>query len=121
MSSGNKSSENRFKKGIKSATSNTAKTVGVDTVVDISDNASDNASDNIQSNALSNIQSDILDNASHNILTDILANPKKERGKNHTFYLSADVGHALDTQVEKSGISKSELVDRILQKVLLNR
>ena len=97
MGSENKRSENRFKKGIKSATNNTAKTVGVDTVVDI------------------------LDNASHNILTDILANPKKERGKNHTFYLSADVGHALDTQVEKSGISKSELVDRILQKVLLNR
>ena len=85
--------DNRFKKSIETAT--------------------DNTQDIITSNA--------IDNACNNILDNILTRVEKKRGKNHTIYLSADVSDALDNQAKQSGMSKSELVDKILRKVLLNQ
>jgi ribosome-binding protein aMBF1 (putative translation factor) len=100
---------NRFKKSVSDATDNT------------SDNIQPNAKDDIQHNVSDSIQDNIISNTSVNILDDILKSSKKDRGKNHTLYLSAEVGDALDNQAKQSGMSKSELVDKILRKVLLNQ
>jgi len=99
-----KESGNRFSKGLQTAT----------------DNTSDNAKTSIKENAKDNILSDTTDNIGNNILDDILKSSKKDRGKNHTIYLSADVSDALEGKVKESGMSKSELVDKILRRVLLN-
>jgi len=96
---------NRFKKSVDSAAHNTN--------VNIKDSIKDNISCNTTDN--------ILYNAGNNILNDILSSNKKDRGKNHTLYLSAETSDALDSQAKQSNMSKSELVDKILRKVLLNQ
>lgn len=108
------STDNRFKKSIEDATENTQDNISQD----IDDNAEnivkDNISDNAQSNAYSNTGNDILNGI-------LLKSGKKDRGRNHTIYLSAGVGDALDKHAKQSEISKSVLVDKILRKVLLNQ
>ena len=97
--------ENRFKKSVDLATSNTM----------------DNISDNILDNVLDN--SNIIDvpNIDVNILSNILENissaDKRSRGGNHTFYLSAEVGEALGKLSKKTRQSKSALVNGILKAV----
>ena len=95
--------ENRFKKSVDTATSNTL------------DNISSNISDNIKDNILTNIPHNII----YNILDNISSKEKKSRGGNHTFYLSAEVGEALNALSGKTGQSKSNLVNEILKTVLL--
>jgi len=96
-------SENRFKKGLQNAVENTND--------NILHNTLDVATDNILYNTTYNIRDNILEN--------VLQKPRKNRGKNHTVYLSADVSDALDRRAKQSGISKSELVDGVLRRVLL--
>ena len=104
---------NRFKKSVENATDNTSES--------IQSNASDNILKNTQDNTQNNTQDNTSSNTRNSILDDVLKSSKKDRGKNHTIYLSAEVGDALDSQVKQSGMSKSELVDKILRKVLLNQ
>jgi len=95
-------SDNRFKRGIQKAI----------------DNTSENVESNVIYNAVDNMKENTSSNTINSILDDVLKSSKKDRGKNHTIYLSAEVGNALDSQVKQSGMSKSELVDKILRKVL---
>jgi hypothetical protein len=90
-------SENRFKKSI--------------------ENATDNTQENIPEITVENIQQNTVENTSDNILKKILENGRKNRGKNHTIYLSGEVGEALAKCSEKAKKSKSELVDSILREV----
>jgi len=99
---------NRFKKSIERATDNTQESVLENT----EDNIIDNTTKIIKSNASSNI--------SNNILKKILESEKKEKGSNHTLYLSADVGDALNNLAKTSSKSKSALVDEILREILIN-
>jgi hypothetical protein len=84
--------ENRFKKSVDAATSNTL----------------DNTSDNI------------IYNIKDNILKNITEKERKGRGGNHTFYLSAEVADALSNLAKKAKKSKSTLVNDILKAVLIN-
>lgn len=106
-------SSNRFKKSVESATDNTT--------YNATDNIRENITYNITDNTLTNATENILYSTTDNILDDILRTNKKDRGKNHTIYLSAEVSNALNSQTKKSKMSKSEMVDRILRKVLLNQ
>jgi len=110
---------NRFKKSIEIATDNTQENILHDTVGIAGEKKSEYTVDIITENILDNIQTNISFNTSNNILDDILKSSKKDRGKNYTIYLSADVADALDNQAKQSGMSKSELVDKILRKVLI--
>jgi hypothetical protein len=96
--------ENRFKKSVDQATSNT--------LANILDNTTDNILTNTTDNIFTNIKT--------NILTNILNNEpqKKDTGKNHTFYLSPDVSTALTKLAKKTKQSKSKLVNEILRNVL---
>jgi len=107
------SNENRFKKGIQKAEDNTSDNMKI--------NKQDNAKETILSNAFDNIKESTLSNTRNSILDDILKSSKKDRGRNYTLYLSADVGDALESQVKKSEMTRSELVDKILRKVLLDK
>jgi hypothetical protein len=94
--------ENRFKKSVDAATSNTL------------DNTKDNILDNIQYGILDNIP----DNIRYNILKNVAEKERKSRGGNHTFYLSAEVSDALNKLSKKTRKSKSTLVNDILKAVL---
>jgi hypothetical protein len=98
--------ENRFKKSVDIATSNTL------------DNIKDNALTNIIDNALTNITDNTTVNIKNNILDNILEKEKKSKGSNYTFYLSAEVGEALAKLSKKTKQSKSTLVNDILKAVL---
>ena len=97
--------ENRFKKSISSATDNTQENILQDT----KDSAIDTITEDAEENTLSEASSDILEK--------VLKGGKKDKGGNHTIYLSADVGEALIKYAKKSKKSKSELVDSILREV----
>jgi predicted DNA-binding protein len=92
--------ENRFKKSVDAATSNTL------------DNTLDNILDSTSENILYNIKDNILKN--------ITEKEHKSRGGNHTFYLSAEVGEGLNRLAKKTKKSKSTLVNDILRAVLIN-
>ena len=85
--------ENRFKKSIEHAT--------------------DNTRENITEIILENIEEKQIDN----ILEKVLQSGKKDKGGNHTIYLSAEVGEALVKYAKKAKKSKSEMVDSILREV----
>jgi hypothetical protein len=89
--------ENRFKKSVDAATSNTL------------GNAKGNISDNAKPNAMSNIK--------NNILKSVEGRERKGRGGSHTFYLSAEVAEELGRISKKTKISKSTLVNDILKAV----
>jgi len=131
---------NRFKKSIESATDNTKGNILENKNNNIILNTTDNIIDNTRNNIIDNIKNNITDiaknnmidntinnmkiNASSNmnndILKKILASEKKEKGSNHTLYLSADVGDALNNLAKTSCKSKSALVDEILREILFN-
>jgi hypothetical protein len=92
---------NRFKKSIENATENTQ------------DNIIEKQSDNIVEKQVDNI----TEKESVDILKKVLDGGKKDRGSNHTIYLSADVGAALDKYSKKAKKSKSTMVDEILREV----
>jgi len=94
--------ENRFKKSILNATDNTQENIAENSLQNIEDKAIDKA----------------IDNTNNNILKKVLESGKKDKGSNHTIYLSADVGAALVKYAKKSKKSKSTLVDEILREVL---
>lgn len=104
---------NRFKKSIENATENTQ------------DSIIYNQADNIQADTFEKQvdntveeQSDIItEKTGADILKKVLDGGKKDRGSNHTIYLSADVGTALEKYAKKSKKSKSTLVDEILREV----
>jgi len=95
--------ENRFRKSVDAATSNTL------------DNVSDNILYNIKDNTLDNI----LPNIKHNILESLVSKEKKGRGSNHTFYLSYEVGEALTKLSTKTKQSKSTIVNDVLKAILI--
>ena len=97
--------ENRFKKSIENATDNTRENI----MENITEKQVDNIMDNIRENA--------VENTTENILEKVLQSGRKDKGGNHTIYLSADVGNALIKYAKKSKKSKSELVDDILREV----
>lgn len=80
--------ENRFKKSVDMATSNTA--INLPEIEHSYDNA-DAALENI------------------------IGKARKDRGSNHTLYLSAEVGEALSKLTKKTKQSKSALVNDILK------
>ena len=45
--------------------------------------------------------------------------PKKSRGLARTYYLSKEVANAVEREAKRRGIIKSNLVDEILKRVLL--
>ena len=94
-------SENRFKKSIATATDNTKESI------------IENTKDNILESRTENI----VENTSKNILEKVLQGNKKDKGGNHTIYLSAEVGEVLVKYAKKTGKSKSELIDSILREV----
>lgn len=114
---------NRFKKSVENATQNTSANIKESISDVIEDSIKYNAVYDNKESAVYSTQEKTIENKVHDaqtsILDDILKSNKKDRGKNHTIYLSADVGNALDRQVKQSGMSKSELVDKILHKVLI--
>ena len=97
--------ENRFKKSITNATENTK------------DNIVDNIVDNMSENTVENIKDNIVTNTGDDILKKVLQGNKKDKGGNHTIYLSADVGDSLIKYAKKANKSKSELVDSILREI----
>jgi len=96
--------ENRFKKSINNATENTI------------ENIVENTSENILQNPIYNIEENAVENIVDNILQKVLQD-KKNKGRNHTIYLSAEVGEALAKYTKKANKSKSELIDNILREV----
>jgi len=82
-------------------------------------NATDNTQENIAENSLQNTIDKAIENTDNNILKKVLESGKKDKGSNHTIYLSADVGAALVKYAKKSKKSKSTLVDEILHEVLI--
>jgi len=116
---------NRFKKSIESATDNTEESILGIATYSARGNILENAKDNIKYNkleyTLKNTKSNIISNTSNDILKKILESEKKEKGNNHTLYLSADVGEALNNLAKTSSKSKSALVDEILRAVLINQ
>lgn len=118
--------ENRFKKSINNATDNTIDDIK-DNIKDdtkdytkygkkdhTKDDTKDNIKDIIKDNSIDSIQS----NANDSIIKKILEKDKKNKGSNHTIYLSAEVGEKLNRLVKKTKKSKSTLVDEILKEVL---
>ena len=94
---------NRFKKSIESATDNTQENITEITV--------DNMLDNTITNTTTKTSDDILKK--------VLETGKKDKGSNHTLYLSAEVSEALAKLVKKTRKSKSTLVDEILREILI--
>ena len=120
---------NRFKKSIDTATDNTKETIEsniqvntlTDTKKSMIDNTETDTIDNIKTDIIDNTLNDIKINTSNDILKKVLESGKKDKGSNHTLYLSADVGEALAKLVKKTKKSKSTLVDEILREVLINQ
>jgi hypothetical protein len=96
---------NRFKKSIENATENTK------------DSIIDSQSDNILYDTVDKQVENEVEKTSSDILKKVLDGGKKDRGSNHTIYLSADVGNALDKYAKEAQKSKSTLVDEILREV----
>lgn len=108
---------NRFKKSIESATDNTQENI----IENPTDVALETAIDNTPENTLDNTQTSILPKTSGDILKKVLESGKKDKGSNHTLYLSSDVGEALVKLAKKTKKSKSTLVDEILREILINQ
>ncbi|MCL2426494.1 MAG: hypothetical protein FWD05_09175 [Oscillospiraceae bacterium] len=104
---------NRFKKSIEKAIDNTQE--------NILDSTTENIPHNIKSNTLDITQTNTSQNINNDILKKILGSGKKDKGSNHTLYLSADVGESLVKLAKKCKKSKSTLVNEILREVLLNQ
>ena len=117
--------KNRFKKAVETATENTKESIREN----ISENTIENIRDNTVKNIVENTSENTKDNATEkalpkiggNILSKVLEGSKKNKGGNHTLYLSADVGAALTKCAKQTKRSKSTLVDEILREVLINR
>ena len=109
--------KNRFKKAVENATYNTTDSIKDNIRYNIRENTIDNIRENISEKAVENI----LQKTGENILEKILETGKKGKGGNHTLYLSAEVGEALNKYAKKTKRSKSTLVDEILREVLINR
>lgn len=101
--------ENRFKKSVDNATENTK--------TNITKNIKDNEPKNIIDSTIGNIPDNIISNTGNNILKKVLEKDKKDKGSNHTLYLSAEVGEELNKLAKKTKKSKSTLVDEILRAV----
>ena len=56
--------------------------------------------------------------AARSILDEVAKSEKKAKGRNQTIYLSSEVSEALDAMAARLEMSRSELVDKILKKVL---
>jgi leucyl-tRNA synthetase len=93
------STANRFKKGIESATKN--------------------MEDRVPKKTSESITENILENTEAEILQKISKFSKKERGKNHSIYLSFDVENALKALSKATNQSKSSLVNEILREILI--
>ena len=101
------STSNRFKKGIENAAKNTE------------DRVSDNVLDNRVESIIQNRVENILEKADSEILKKVSEVSKKERGKNHSIYLSVDVENALKALCKATNKSKSALVNEILREILI--
>lgn len=115
--------ENRFKKSIENAIDNTKENAPRNTNDNIKKNIKNSESaiidENVLYNTVENIQTNTMSKTSGDILKKILENEKKDKGGNHTIYLSAEVGSALNVFAKKTGKSKSILVDEILREILI--
>lgn len=117
--------ENRFKKSIDSATYNTIdiakESIETSIKTNIETTVKDNIKDSIKSNVLETVQYNIKNNTSLEVNKDTLKivfdKDKKDKGSNHTIYLSAGVGGALNRLAKKTKQSKSTLVNDILETV----
>jgi hypothetical protein len=84
------------------------------------DNMQQDTTDNALVNTVESTQDNILPKTSVNILEKVMKSDNKEKGGNHTFYLSADVAEALNKYAKKAKKSKSTFVNDILREVLIN-
>lgn len=62
-----------------------------------------------------------INDISKNILSKILSDDVKNKGSNHTLYLSYDVGNELKKISKKTNKSKSQIVDEILSMVFFQK
>jgi len=114
-------SENRFKKSVNNAIDNTKANISYDMI----DNTVESKKTNVRENITLNTTDDIVDSTSDNtlknigndILKKVLEKNKKDKGGNHTIYLSYEVGEELNKLAKKTKKSKSTLVDEILRMV----
>ena len=106
---------NRFKKSIETATDNTEDSI-IENTTDCTIRSTVN---NIKENIIESAVDNVLINTSNDILKKVLESGKKDKGSNHTIYLSADVGEVLVKYAKKAKKSKSTLVDEILREVLI--
>jgi predicted ATP-grasp superfamily ATP-dependent carboligase len=104
--------ENRFKKSVDAATSNT-----VDSAKENAPEPREIKADGENSNILYNTLYNISSNIKYNILESVEAQGKKGNGSSHTFYLSAEVAEELRKLSKRTKQSKSALVNGILKAV----
>ena len=104
---------NRFRKSIETASENTQ------------DKSQGNTQAKKQVKRQSNIQEKPQETASKkkpkSVLESVLNGERNEAGQNCTLYLSAPVVRALWKHAEDANMSRSELADKILRRVLLDQ